>query len=396
MHARTTRVFFAGGLLHLGLGGALALATAARAPVDARAHLVLLASALAQVAAALVLGLLPAFLRRDWPAPLLALAAMGLAVLGDLAWIAATLAGRDDALRMLMALHGCALVLAALHAPLLLTGARWPAGESLFAPTQPFRQGDSIVAGAFATALGGLLAGGVLLVAAPREQPHAALAVLVLAAVLPAALGATTFVLPREAKARWSGATLVGFSMLLFAAAALTFAVGFARPLSADLRAPAWGALLAWLLLGVAASRQRAAAAAGGRLARARPLLLAGAIVGILGAIVLVLSVPGGLPNNLLPLALDAHLVAGLLLLGGAAILAAPLALPGDVRGERWPRVVAALLIAGLFLLSPSFQYERSAFPGAFLLALAVAALVLGLARLARAPSRATRAMRRR
>lgn len=385
MHVRTTRPWLVAGLAHVLLGLVLGLATAAPVEgLDPFAHLVVLASGLSMLGLALLLGLAPAFLRRDWPAPFLTHAAIGLAVLGDALWLG-SLATRQQDLALLLAPHGLALMMGAAHVPLLLVaGKRWDAGVDVLAPGQPYRQGDATASASLGVGFLGLVAGAVLLLAPARGLPTSALVALLLGFLPPTLLGALLFLMPREARQQLSGATLVGFGLFVHALAVALLVYAFARPGGADFLYPAAGVALAYVLAATALLRLRPEAPSA-RLAQARPLTTTSLVLLGFAAVTLLLSVSGRVPNNLLPVALYVHLALALALAGAALLLAAPLAFPGQARSGSWPRWAGAGGILGLFLLAPHFQYPRSAFPGAVALALAAVLLLGGLAPLARA-----------
>lgn len=371
MHAQQARIWLLGALGALALGGIAGLLTAGGADVDPYVHLALLTVGASFLAVALSLGLLPAFARRDWPAPLHAIAALGVAALGPMLY-----AFTQD-LRHLTAPLGVALILAAAHPlALVLQGTRWKTGESLLAAGNPFRPTDSVALASLSVSLAGAGAGGVLLVTLPRGLPNAALVVLLLSCALPAALGALLFVLPREARAPLRGATLAGAALVVLALAALTLALAFAFPLQSDFFWPSVGVVLA-LTFGILTLRRVAPPA------HARPLLRATLALAVLAGIVLVLATLGGKPSRLAGLALHAQLVFALALLVAALQVGARLMLPGQPKGARWWKWTSALAIAGLFLLAPAYQYPRSPFPGALVLAVALALAVAGLMPLA-------------
>jgi hypothetical protein len=134
-----------------------------------------------------------------------------------------------------------------------------------------------------------------------------------------------------------------------------------------------------------------------GAFVAARPLLQGAFTLAALGAVVLLLATLGGIPNDLVGIALDALLAACALVVAGGAVLAGPLLFPGAVRRIAWARWGAGLTIASLFLVAPSFQYPRSAFPGVAVAVVALALLARGLWPLMRpAPSSGARRMRRR
>lgn len=404
MHTRTTRPWLVAGLAHVAFGVVLGLALAAPvAGLDPFAHFLVLSSGAAMLGLALLLGLAPAFLRRDWPAPFLTHAAIGLAVVGDALWLASWAMGEPD-LRLLLAPHGLALMLGAAHVPLLLVAGRpWGAGVDVLAPGQPYRQGDAASASAFGVGLLGLVAASALLLAPARGVPTAGLAALLLGFLLPTLLGALLFLLPREARTPLKGATLVGAALAVHALAVAALLHAFIRPVGADFLYPTAGVALGYVLAATALLRVRPPDEPAERLARTRPLLLTGLILLGFAVLTSLLSVSGRVPNNLLPVALYVHFALALCLAAAALVLAAPLTLPGRPRAGSWPKWAGAVAIMGLFLLAPHFQYPRSAFPGAVVLALAALLLVAGLAPLARAAtaspgagSRRGRRMRRR
>lgn len=402
MHVRTTRPWLVAGLLHVLLGTLVGLATAAPvAGLDPLAHLVLLASGASMLAVALLLSLAPAFLRRDWPAPFLTHAALGLALLGDVLWAGSAAMGSPE-LGYLLAPHGLALMMGAAHVPLLLVaGKPWDTDVNVLAPGQPYRQGDATAAASLGVGFLGLVAGAILLIAPARALPTAGLAALLLGFLPPTILGALLFLMPREARQQLSGATLVGFGLAAHALGAGALVLAFARPGATDFLYPAAAVALAYVLAATALLRLRAREPSP-RALHARPLHATSLVLLGFAALTLLLAVSGRVPNNLLPIALYVHIALALAALGAALILAAPLAFPGTERAGNWPRWAGALGILGLFLLAPHFQYPRSAFPGAVALALAVLVLLTGLLSLARDPapgrvdSRARARMRKR
>lgn len=352
MHARYVRVWASAGLLALALSVPLHLLSAARGAT-------LLVVGASYLALALALGLLPAFARRDHPSPLFALAGP---VLGALGVAALALP------RAFHALLGASLAVGALQPAFLLLSPRWKAPRA----PDPHRATDRAALGALVLALGGAGAGGLLLVALPRELPHAALAVLLLACALPAALGALVFMLPRDAGAPLSGATLAHAATVALALAAGGAAWAFARPFAASFRTPVALVALAYALAITLLLRAQ-------RPAPLRGLLAGSFVLGLLAATALLVATLYGDPNSLLPAALYAHVALALVLIAAALALAAPILLPGRAREGRWRAWAPALMIAALFLLTPAIQYDRGVAPAAVVGALGLAVLLWGL-----------------
>lgn len=346
------RVLLALGTFQSFLGVALALVASAPAgPFVPVAHVLLLASGLAFVALAVALSVSPLFTGREvvgasfaWPA------LVGLLV-GD-----ALLLGVGASWGV-----GVALVLAAgVFGASLLRGAPLASREE----ASTHRVGDRVGAAGVVAGVAGLVGAGVLLVAAPRGLPVAGLAVLIVGAVLPLLGGVLALLVPRLSGVALPGATILGTALALLASGAAFLAVSFAFPSLGGFRNAAAGILLGEVLALVAFLRVRLSPSA----AQARPLLRGAAVLAPLAGVALLLGLLGDAPNELLPLAVYAHLAfAGLLAVGALALAAPFLGLAPSPRLGRL-KVGAALVIAGLFLLAPSFQYPRGTFPGALVM----------------------------
>ena len=355
-----------------------ALTASGRAPWSDDAHAIVLAVALCFAAAGLALPLARPFLRRETEVPLLAPAAWLAAFAGDV--VLASGFPRAGA-----ALEGVALLLVAAHAPLAFLRPRYE-GDRLFGPEQPFRMGDSVVAGFFALGALGLAAGGVLLLAPPRANDASALALLVAASALPLLVGALAFLAPRVARAPLSGATLLAGSLVVGGLGSAFLALAQAMPFTFDARYPATAVALGVLLALVALLRLRLPEGAW------KPLLRGAAAGAILVALALALAFVLG-SYALAPVALYAALALGAALAWASTVMAAPLLFAGEPRAGRWAAWSVGLLLASLFLVAPAFQYPRSAFPG---VAVAIVALLLAAFGLAPLGSSGRRALKRR
>jgi hypothetical protein len=352
VHAQYVRIWFVGGLVALVLALPMMLA---RIP----AHATMLVVGVTFLGLSVSLGLLPAFARRDWPSPLYALPSLALAALA-LPFLAQE--------RAFAALMGASLVVGAAQPLALLLSPRWttPREPDAHAST------DRVALIGIALALAATLVGGLLLVALPRGLPNAAFAVLLGGAAVPAAFSALLFVLPRKSGEPLKAATLAAGALFFLALAAGALAIAFARPFAADFRGPVAATAVGLGLATMTVLR-----------APSRPALAASALAtAVLAALALLL---GTLSFDLLPLALYAFLAFALVAIACALVAAAPLLLPGRIRGARWMKWAPALLIAALFLYTPALQLGRSAAPAAIVAAAGVAALVWGLAPLARA-----------
>ena len=379
MHAAYVRAWFVGGLAALALSALFATTTLAGAPLAPSAHLVLLVAAISYLALTLTLGLLPAFLRRDWPTPLFALAALGV---GALALVVPFQA------RAFSALLGASLLLGAAQPLALFASPRWTSPRdpdassdaSSRAPTarepDAHRATDRAALAALVLSLVGIAAGALLLIAMPRGLPNAALATLLLGGALPAAFGALLFVLPRAVGRPLSGATLALATLVVLALATIALVLGLLDPVRAQLRWPVAGVALAFALGATTLLRAR----------REGPLFASALVLAILAALALLLSTLYGPANALLPVAAYAHAAFALVLLCAALVPAAPLLLPGKMRGARWMAWGPALLIAALFLHAPAYQSGRSVVPATLVAILGLALLLRGLWPLATAP----------
>lgn len=368
----TPKTLFLLGYLHLTAAALVGVALAGGLPVPVFADLLLAVAGLALVAAALAFGYAGPFLKREVPAPDAAWAMVALLVAAD-----AALAWRVD-----WAARGVGLAIVALPLHVAATaafGKPWRGGIAIFAKDQPFRRGDALAAAAFALGLLGLLAGGVLLALLARGIPTAGIAVALLGGVLPFLAGMLLFFLPRNAKTPLPGATLVGTALGVWSVSTVALGVAFTRPVGGEFRAPAIGALLAIALFQTALLRLRFGKP-GVQLLRARPFLRGAAALAPLTGVTLALSMAGGLPGPLLPVAAYAFLVLGALLAVAATLLGAPILLNSVPRAGRWGMISSALGIAGLFLLAPAFQYPRPPVFGAIVLAVAMLVAVWGLA----------------
>ena len=372
MHAAYVRTWFAAGIVALLVGAALGLASLAGAPVAQTAPASILVAGVSYLALALALGLVPAFARRDWPAPLTAWAAVGIGLLGALL----SLHERANA-----ALLGASLLLGAAQPVALLAAPRWPGAND---PDATHAKTDRAALASIALALVGIGAGGVLLVAFPRGLPSAGYAAALLGGALPAAFGALLFILPRAAREPLSGATLAYGALGVLALSTSFLVAGLLFPLSGMARTAVAGLALAFALGITTLLRARRDAS---------PLLSSAFVLGILAALALLLATLYGGPNALLPVALFATLAFALVLVVGALVAAAPILLPGKLAGARWMRWGPALLIAALFLYTPALQYGRSAAPAAIVAAIGLLVLLRGAAPLA---SNAPPPMRRR
>lgn len=359
MHAAYVRVWFVAGLAAVGLSSFLAFL-----PLENLNAAILAGAGVGFLGLALALGLLPAFLRRDWPGPLFAYAAVGLAALAlPFAWHE----------RLFPALVGASLLVGAAQPLALLASPRWTTARE----PDPHRNTDAAAGAALALALVGTGVGAVLLVALPRDLPSSGLAVLVLAGALPAAFGALLFALPRLREEPTPTATLAYAALLFLALSAGFLAYALHRPLSGFFRAPVATFALA-LALGVATLMRLP------RPERSRPLLASSLALAILAALALLLATLTGAPNALLPAAFFAAVALALVLAAAATVSAAPILLPGRAEGVRWQKWASALLIASLFLYTPSLQYERSFAPALLVATLGLVVLLAGLAPLAR------------
>lgn len=318
------------------------------------------------VGGGLAYGYAPPFLKREalgeWPAH----AALGLLLL------AAPLALAD--VRWGAYAAGAGFLALPLHlAASAAWGKPWRGGVALFAKDQPYRRGDCLAASAFALGLAGLAAAGALLLVQPRGLPTVGLVVLLGGHALPFLAGWLLFFLPRNAKTPLPGATLVVASLGLGALAVAGLAAGFAFPLGADFRAPAWTLLLADLLMVTALARLHVPAA-GAQVRRARPYVRAAAALAVLAGLGLALAMAGGLPGPIFPAAAYAHVVLAGTLATAAALLGAPVLVNSVPREGRWGSVAAGLAIAGVVLVA------YAPFPGAVALAAATGATLWGLA----------------
>lgn len=381
---RAPALLLAAGALQSGVGLGLALADS-NAMGDGRAafpHALLLATGLGLAGLAVALALLPAFTRHEAGGAPLAGTVLGAAALLDVLVVPFGFLGAGAlALPVLLAL------------PLLAwRGEPLPSAPGPFAQDQPHRVGDRAALVLLLAGAAGLLAGAILLLLPPRGLPLAGLAVL-LPALFPLAVGAFAFLLPRLADAPFPGATLLYAALAVLTMGAVGLALAFALPGLGGFRVAAALVLLAELLALVALLRVKLPPALVGPLAHARPLLRGATVLAPLAGVVLVLALLRDAPSLLLPLAAYAHLALAALLLGAALALAAPFLRLAPRGGPGWSKAGAALLLAGLFLLAPAFQYPRSAFPGALVLALG--ALLVAMPFLRAAPAGAPRPRRR-
>lgn len=356
---RAARVLLGGGALQAFLGLALAVVASAPAgPVAPVVHVLLLASGLAVVALALALSVSPLFTGREvvdaphaWPA-------LAMLVAGDVILIGT---GGSWAL-------GVALLLAGgVFGVSLVRGAPLARSED----AAEHRVGDRVGAAGVVAGVAGLVGAGVLFVAPPRGLPVAGLAVLVVGAILPLLGSVLALLMPRLAREALAGSTILGAALALLVTGGAFLALSFSIPSLGGFRSVAAGILLGEVLGLVAFVRVRLPGApADGPAARARPLLRAAAALAPLAGLALLVGLLGDAPNDLLPLAVYAHLAFVAVLAAGALALAAPFlgVSPGPRLGRL--KVGAALLIAGLFLLAPSFQYPRGTFPGALVMAI--------------------------
>lgn len=381
---RPSRVLLAAALVQLGVGAALALVRAA--PHEALPdddHAVALAAGLALLALAVGLAVAPAFAGREPRDAAPALLAAALVLAGNVPL------ARGSTLLLGAGLAACAFLL-----PLALLRGRPVDGHAgLFAPDAPHRAGDRMSLVLLATGLGGLLVGGLLLAVPPRGTPSAGLAVLVLAGILPLATGVLSFLLPRLANRPLPGVTFLAASLVLLLGGAAGLAVAFSFPLGARFREPAALVLLAHAFALASLARLSLADGLVGPGPRARPFVRGAAVLAALAGVALLLALADRVPNDLLPLALYAHLALALLALCGALAAAGPFLDLHPATSLAWAKAGAALVIAGLFLLAPSFQYPRSPFPGALVLVLG--GLCCARAFLAGASPAAPRAARR-
>lgn len=361
MRISAPRLLLAAAAVQLAVGLALALAASQQdaPPVGRDVHALVLTSGLALAAMGLALALLPAFTGRE--------------PRSETGWLPLVGAILVDALALPFGILGPAAMAAPLVLALpafLVRGARVEGHALLAAESNPHRVGDRVALASLVAGLLGVLAGAILLVVVPRGLPTAGLTVLLLAGVLPLAMAVPLFLLPRARKAPLAGATLMGASLGVLLLATLALAVSFSLLGAAGFRAPAAGVLLAHVLALAAFARVKLAPAVEGPLAHVRPLLRAAAALALVAGLVLLFSLAPDAPTDLLPMAFYAHAVLALVLLVAGAHLAAPFLGLRPAGRPLWTKLGAALLIAGLFLLAPSFQYPRSAFPGAAVLAL--------------------------
>lgn len=364
MHARYVRVWFGAGLVALAIGGALTLAQAGGASIPRNARAVAMVTAECYLALALALGILPAHVRRDWPTPMFAWAAIALGALA--------LPLLSNA-RAFAALAGASLVVGALQPLALFLSPIWSSARE----ANPHRSTDAAALVAIALSLLGALAGGLLLIALPRGLVNAPASVVLVACVMPATLGALLFMLPRLAGEPLRAATLAYAAAGALAIAAIALAWAFTHPLGASYRWPVAILALAYAL-GITTLLRAARPASVG------PLLASALVLAILAALALLLATLTAAPNSLIVAALDAHLALGLVLLAAALVVGAPLLLPGRASEGRWTRLGPALLIAALFLETPALQYARSALPAAIVGAIGLAMVIVGLAPAAR------------
>jgi len=380
MFARSTRLWFLTGLVHLALGLALGLATAAPTPgLTGFPHAILLVTAVAFMAGAILHGLTPAFAQRDADLPWLAIVPILLVVLGDGLWLARQISGAP-LLSALAAPHALAWLAISAHAIVLrFVGTPWASPVDLFDASQPHRKGDYGAAVALGAGALGLAVGAILLLVAPRGLPSSGLFVALSAGILPMAYGGLAFVLPREVGARLDGVTLIIAGLVLLDLAVLFLTIGLIRPGAFDLRAPAAALLLAFWLAGHALIRTRLPAKLTPRLYTARGLLRLLIGVALLAGLAHFFAVFGGAPSTLLAMAFYASLVLAFGLTAAGLVIGARLLLPGEARVGRWAVVATMLAILGLWILTPYFVIGRSAFPGAVLLSAAGLVALRGL-----------------
>lgn len=384
----------AAGAAQCGLGLLLALLAAAPSGLlPPSTHVLVLASGLLILAAGLAMPLLPAFVGREPAAPWLPLATLATFALADALLLAAPFAGIAPAATL--APLGLAILLLCATGLSTLVGPRGATDVRLFDEGQPFARGDRVALAGFLLALAGGLATGLLFLVPPRGVALPGLAALLLGTLPPLLVGLLAFLLPRRARHPLEGATLVGTAYGVLVAATAAFVVALSFPGALGLREPAAGVFLAYALVCVAFARGSLEGADQPDAAPAATWLRTALALAALAGLALFLAVFSGVPGDLAGAALYAHLALFGALVVALLVLAAPLTFPGRARPGAWAKWSGALLVAGLFLLAPSFQYERSAFPGAVVLALAALLAVRGLAPVFRGKERGNRAARR-
>ncbi|MFA5861266.1 MAG: hypothetical protein WDA16_06180 [Candidatus Thermoplasmatota archaeon] len=383
-----TRPWFILGYVHLAAAALLALLAAAPPPVfPAQLHYLVGASGVFLVGGALAYGFASPFTKREVRSAWLSQAAIAFVFAGD-GLILLTTIIHGDTMRAATLLYGAAFLVVPIDLLITATaGARWRDGIALYAKDQPFRLGDIMAVTSFALSLLMLFGAGALLVWFPRRLPSAGLVLFTLGYALPFFAGILVFLLPRNAKRKLDGITLVGAALVVESIAAISLALAFLFPRVVDFRLPSAGVLLAILLCGAAFLRIKFPQPHGAQVRRALPLLRASAALALLAGVALPLSLAGGGPGPLFGPAAYAVLLLCAFLAATCTLFGAPILLNAVPREGSWAKWSGVLAITGLFLVAPAFQYSRAAFPGAIIMVLSAMLLLWGLAPL-RSPRR--------
>lgn len=375
-----TRSWFLAGFAHLAAAALMALVAAAPSKLfPAPLHFVLGMVGVFLVGSALAYGFASPFTKREafalWPSQ----AALGLVLAAD-GLIVVTSIIHGDTMRAATLLFGAAFVLVPLD--LLVTalvGREWRDGIAIYAKDQPFRLDDIMAATCFAVSMGALAVAGGLLVWVPRRLVVPGMVLFALGYALPFFTGVLLFLLPRNAKRPLHGVVLIGAALVIEMLAAIALTLGFLVA-GSDLRFSGGGVLLAILLAGAAFLRITFPRPLGAQVRRALPLLRAAGALAVIAGLALPLSLAGGTPGTLFAPAAYAMLVLCAVLAVTGTLLAAPILLNSVPREGAWAKWAGVLAIAGLFLVGPAFQYARSPFPGAVVLAVSTVVVIWGVA----------------